>query len=85
MTPFDPELLQSMLCVFYPTPSPAALRVARLERPEYFKGATIDGAAGDELVLDDGRRFRCLDYAGTVPLGWRIRPCPAASSTTPAR
>lgn len=85
MTPFDPGVLQAMLVVFYPRASAAALRIARIDRPEYFAGAQISGAAGDELVLDDGRRFRCLDYAGTVPLGWRIRPCPAASSTTPAR
>lgn len=84
MTPFDPDTLQAMLTVFYPRASAAALRVARIERPEYFAGGQLVGHGGDELALGDGRRFRCIDYAGSCAVGWKVRAWPTTSPSSPA-
>jgi hypothetical protein len=67
MTPFDPWALLAMLLAFYPTPSAAALRQARAERPEYFAGGTIIGSKGDKLQLPDARVFDLIFAAGGLP------------------
>lgn len=83
MRAFDAGLLESMLRVFYPTASPAALRLARLERPEYFAGAQLVPERPGELVLDDGRTVRCLDVIDQAIVGWRVRLWPMISPTSP--
>ncbi len=67
MTPFDPWALLAMLLAFYPTPSAAALRQARAERPEYFAGGLIIGSKGDKLELPDGRVWDLIYAAGGLP------------------
>lgn len=67
MTPFDPSALLAMLLAFYPTVSPAALALARRERPEYFAAGQIIGSKGDKLQLPDGRVFDCIFAAGGAP------------------
>jgi hypothetical protein len=55
MTPFDPTALLVMLLTFYPDVSPAALALARRERPDYFAGGTLGGSHGDKFTTPDGR------------------------------
>jgi len=54
MTPFSPVALLTMLLTFYPDVSPAALVLARRERPDYFAGGALGGSHGDKLTLPDG-------------------------------
>ncbi len=67
MAPFDRWALLAILLAFYPTPSAAALRQARAERPEYFAGGAIIGSKGDKLQLSDGRIFDLIYAAGGMP------------------
>jgi hypothetical protein len=67
VTPFDPDALLAMLLAFYPTPSAAALRQARAERPDYFAGGTLIGSKGDKLRLGDGRVFDLVFASGGLP------------------
>lgn len=71
MTPFDGVALVAMLVTFYPVVSPAQLRLARNERPEYFSGGKVIGSKGDKLELPDGRVFDLIFAAGGPPSGMR--------------
>jgi len=67
VTPFDPSACLAMLLAFYPVVTPAALALARSERPEYFAAGLIFGSKGDKLQLPDGRVFDVIQNAGGLP------------------
>ncbi len=73
---FDPGAIVAMLRAFYPDVSPAALRRARSERPEYFAGGTIIGTHGDALRLPDGDVWDLIfDVDNPATRRWQaIRP-----------
>jgi hypothetical protein len=72
VTPFDADALLAMLLAFYPRPGGAALRRARLERPEYFAGGTIIGSSSTHLQLPDGRIFDLVFDEGSARARWQV-------------
>ena len=70
MTPFDPWALLAMLQAFYPAPTPASLRRARSERPEYFAAGVLIGHSGDKLQLPDGRIWDLIFSVGSPAARW---------------
>lgn len=70
--PFNSLALLVMLRALYQDVSPASLRRARYERPEYFAGGELAGAAGDRLRLADGREFSLIAGGDGPAPSWDI-------------
>lgn len=74
MTPIDLTALVVVLQVFYPDATAANLARAMIERPEYFAGARQVGAAGDQILLPDGRVIDLIANAGAADGSNRWQP-----------